>query len=90
MSMVAPCRGVWTSPAWCYCTPLMRAFQAMGDQDGYERFLEAERAAGGALLVRVGGEGRVHVRFTRAERKAVGEKRRGWVRKRASALGALL
>lgn len=67
----------------------MRAFQAMLDQDGYERFLEAERVGGGALLVRMGGERRVHVRFTRAEKKAVG-KRRGWIGRKASALGALL
>lgn len=53
MSMSAPGRGVFTSPEWYYKAQGMAMFTIMKDQDGFDRFLTAQRRAGkGAMVVR--------------------------------------
>lgn len=84
MSMSAPGRGVFTSPEWYYKAQGMSMFTIMKDQDGFDRFLAAQRRAGnGAIVVRhweVYGLGKTglatHVAFEMA--KPPVKRKRGW------------
>lgn len=51
MSMSAPGRGVFTSPDWYYKAQGMSMFTIMKDQDGFNRFLAAQRRAGSSAKV---------------------------------------